>query len=160
MAKKRKKPKKQPKKQPKKKRAQKPPPTCKALLLCDKTIIEAVTDKVSIIGVFDALRVPSVPGKTPPFTVFIQLTDGIGRYDVVIEIHDLAKDVVLGRGTGIGLNWPQKLLKLNVMIPCPPIPVARAGLYDLVVIANGEEIDRQKFAVIDLSHGDGDEDEN
>ena len=52
---------------------------CKALLLCQKTIIEAVTGNVSIIGTFSRFHLPSIPGQTGPFTVFMQLTDGIGR---------------------------------------------------------------------------------
>lgn len=131
-------------------RGRKPPPKCKALLLCDKTIVEAITGKTSIIGVFDRFNVLEFPGRTAPFTVFLQLTDGIGRYDVVIEVHDLQNDQVLGRGSGIGLTWPEKLLKMNLMLPVPPVPITHAGVYDLVVFANGQEIDRQKFEVRSL----------
>jgi hypothetical protein len=57
---------------------QKPPPSCKALLLCDHTIVEAVTGKVSIIGVFGAFVLRTFPGAARPFTAFLQLADGIG----------------------------------------------------------------------------------
>ncbi len=33
------------------------------------------------------------------------------------------------------------------MMPVPPLPVAHPGVYDLVVFASGQEIDRQKFTV-------------
>ena len=110
-------------------------------------IIEAVTGKCTIVGVFEVFNLRSMPGRTSSFTVFLQLTDGIGRYDLVIEIYDLQQGVVLGRGSGLGLNWPQKLLKMNVTIPVPPVPVTHEGAYDLVVTANGQEIERQKFTV-------------
>jgi hypothetical protein len=35
-------------------KGKKPPPKCKAILLCDHTIVEAVSGKVSIIGIFDS----------------------------------------------------------------------------------------------------------
>lgn len=130
---------------PRKKRGQKPPPKCKALLLCERTIIEAGTGNVSIIGVFDAFILPSFPNRTRPFTAFLQLTDGIGRYDIIVEIHDLQRDEVLGRGSGLGLIWPDRLVKVNLMIPIPALPLTHPGSYDLVVIANGQEIERQKF---------------
>ena len=70
--------KKGPKKKPKGKI---PPPACKALLLCDQTIIEAGSGKVSIIGAFTNFILPTFPGRTSPFTAFVQLADGIGRYE-------------------------------------------------------------------------------
>jgi hypothetical protein len=127
---------------------QKPPPKCKALLLCDKTIIEALTGKVSLIGIFEGFIVRRLPGPTAPCTVFVQLTDGIGQYDLVVEIHDLKTGDILGRAEGIGLTWPEKLFKINVMIPLPPMVLQHAGTYDLVVLANGQVIERQKFMAI------------
>ncbi|MEE8170433.1 MAG: hypothetical protein V3T70_07795 [Phycisphaerae bacterium] len=38
--------------------------------------------------------------------------------------------------------------KLNVLIPISPLPIAHEGLFDLVVLADGQEIDRQQFGVI------------
>ena len=112
-----------------------------------------MTGKVSIIGTFEQFLVPTLPGRTVPFTVFMQLTDGIGRYDVVIEIHDLRRNVVLGRGSGLGLNWAEKLVRMNITIPVPPVPVTHAGVYDLIIIANGQEIERQKFEVVEIGKG-------
>lgn len=120
---------------------------CKAILLCDSTIIEAVTTKVSIIGIFDTFTVPELPGHTRPFTVFVQLLHGVGRYEVVVEMQDLADDTVLVRSPTLVVEFPERLIKMNFMLPVPPIPVNHSGQYELVVFANGQEIDRQRFIV-------------
>lgn len=128
-----------------------PPPKCKAILLCDQTIIEAGTGKASLIGVFDDFVVPPVPSSTRPCTVFVQLADGIGEHSIEIEVHDLEKGTVLARGTmGIEITWKERPAKHNLIIPMPPIPVSHAGEYDLVIFAGNQEIDRQKFAVVVL----------
>jgi hypothetical protein len=43
-----------------------PPPKCKAILLCEKTIIEAGTQQVSLIGITDTFMVPGLPGMIQP----------------------------------------------------------------------------------------------
>ena len=53
----------------------------------------------------------------------------------------------------MGVNWPEKLLTLNLMIPIPSLTMTHAGVYDLVVLANGQEIERQKFEVVEIQRG-------
>jgi hypothetical protein len=122
-----------------------PPPKCKAILLCDHTIIEAGTGKVSVIGIFERFQLPAFPGHTAPFTAFLQMTDGVGRYDVTIEVHDLQNDMVLARVTGAAIEFADRRAKVNFMIAIPPLPLQHAGGYDFVVLAGGKEIDRQQF---------------
>lgn len=45
----------------------------------------------------------------------------------------------------MAVEFTQKLAKVNVMIPVPPLPIAHPGPYDFVVMADGQDIDRQKF---------------
>ncbi len=124
-----------------------PPPKCKAILLCDQTIVEAGTGKISVIGVFDRFVLSEVPGVLRPFTVFVQLTNGVGRYEFSVEIHDLREDTVLARSPTVWAEWKDRLATVNLLIPVPPMQVQHLGAYDLVLLANGEEIDRQQFRV-------------
>src|SRR5437588_4000407 len=83
-----------------------PPPKCKAILLCDQTILEAGTNKISIIGVFDNFTVAVFPAMGKPFTAFLNLTDGIGTYAVTVEVHDLTQDIILARAVGPEVVFP------------------------------------------------------
>ena len=126
----------------------KPPPKCKAILLCERLIVDAQTGTASIICVFNALSVPRLPGRTRPFQVYLHLTNGIGRYNIVVEIHDLRKDEIIGRGSGLGIAFTNRLEAIQFAIPVPSLPIVHDGAYDLVVLADGQEIDRQQFAVL------------
>jgi hypothetical protein len=139
------------KKKPAPKKSTKPPPRCKAILLCDQAIVEAVTGKVSLIGIFDRFALRKFPGPIRPFTAFLQLTDGIGKYNITIEVHDLREDKVLARAPIVAMEFKDRAAKANLMIPVPPLLLKHAGGYDFVVLADGQEIDRQQF----LAHSVG-----
>ena len=132
-----------------------PLPQCKALLLCDQTIVEAVTGKISIIGVIDRFVLREMPARLRQFQAFMQITDAVGRYDLVVEIQDLQVDEVIARAPGSGIQVPDQLAKVNIIIPVPPILLTHAGAYDFVVFANGHEIERQKFLVIEVPNATG-----
>ena len=123
----------------------KPPPKCKAILLCDQTIIDAATGKLSIIGIFARFTVPAFPGTLIPFTAFLQMTSGIGRYKITLEIHDLREDTVVARAEGPEVDFPDRATKINFATPVPPLALEHPGAYDFVVFADGQEIDRQQF---------------
>lgn len=123
----------------------KPPPKCKAILLCDQTILDATSGKVSIIGIFDLFNLPQFPGMLTPFMAFLQMTDGIGRYSITLEIHDLQGDVVVARAEGPEIDFPERASKINFATPVPALTLQHPGVYDFVVFADGQEIDRQKF---------------
>jgi hypothetical protein len=122
----------------------------KAILLCERTIIESGTGQISLIGLFDELEVRAVPGTTGPFTVFLLLTDGIVGYDyeVSVEIHDLGNDVVIARATEPRLKWKDRLTTAHLLFPVSQLEVAHAGTYDIVVFADRREVERQRLVVL------------
>lgn len=134
-------------------KGKKPPPKCKAILLCDQTIVEAVTGKVSIIGIFDSWNFPQFPHPTRPFMAFLQLTDGIGKYAVSVEVHDLHADQIIAQARMAEMMFPERKTKVNLMIPVPPLLLQHTGSYDFVVLADGQEIDRQQFQAVQLPGG-------
>ena len=134
-----------------KKPGQKPPPKCKAFLLCQGTIIEQNTQNVTIINTFSAFGVQKFPGQTGPFLIFIQLTNGIGEYDAEVEIVDLQDDRTIARAVGPAkLKFPSKLSRMNVMIPMPPLPMLHSGSYEIRVLANGQLIEQQVFDATEI----------
>jgi hypothetical protein len=136
-----------------KKTQQKPPPKCKAILLCDHTIIEAGTGKISIIGIYDNWHATQFPCVTRPFTAFLQMTDGIGRYAISVEVHDLQAGQIIAQARIAEVIFPERVSKVNLMIPVPSLPLQHAGSYDFVVLADGQEIDRQQFQVVQVPGG-------
>jgi hypothetical protein len=140
-----------------KKSGRRPPPKCKAILICEQVIVEAVTGKCSIIGVLQSFFVDDPPSKTDRFSVFLQLTNGHGEYGVTIEIHDMEDGEVLATLPDLTVELPDRLSVKNLIIVCPPLTVEHPGSYDLVVFADDEEIDRQRFQIHSRDEIDEDE---
>ncbi len=140
-----------------------PPPKCKAILLCERTIIEAGTGKVSLIGLFEKFTLSELPGQIVPFTVYLQLTDGIAQhdYEISVELHDLNNDTIIARASGPKVKWGDRLSRINLFMPVKALRVRHAGAYDFVVFADKQEIDRQRFGVDVLAdHTDEKDQEN
>lgn len=135
----------------------KPRPVCKAILLCDQVIQDALTGKPSLIGIIDDFYLAQVPGRTQPVTAYLQLTQGVGRYALTVEVHDLQADKVIARAQNAEVTFEDRLEKHDIVIPVPPLPVEHAGLYDFVVLADGKEVDRQQFRVVIPQQEDRDE---
>jgi hypothetical protein len=126
-----------------------PPPKCKAMLLCDRIIVEARTEKVSIIGTFDSCSLPSLPGHTVPFTIYLVLIEGaVGhKYEIAVDFYDLNDNSRLSHSIGSTALWTERLSRISIAMPVAPILIHHPGQYDIVVLADDQEIDRQRLIV-------------
>ena len=120
-------------------------PVCKAILICQHTIVEEGTGMVSLIGIFDGFRIGG-NNLTGSAEVFCRITEAHGKYQITVEIQDLNSGVAIAGAEGPEVDIPNRLISANVIIPIPPLPLP-PGQYDLVMFANRAEIDRQKFVV-------------
>jgi hypothetical protein len=137
----------------------KPIPKCKAFLLCERVIVEAETGNVSVISSFTGFLVQVFPGSIGPCTAFLQLVDGIGRYQVTVEIHDLRNNVIIAKSPTIDMEFPERPNRANLAIRIPQLALPHDGAYDVVVLAGEQEIERQQFTVNTLEASDGTESE-
>lgn len=69
-----------------------PPPVLLAALVCDMVILDALTGKGTVVGIFDIINAPKYPVRYPTLFVFCQLTNGRGRIDIRFRIVDLKED--------------------------------------------------------------------
>jgi len=128
-------------------RGSKPPPKCKALLICDHCREDPQTARISMVDLVESFRAGNFPSYSPLFTVFAQLVDGIGSYAVSLEVRDLLDGEVAAR-THIGdVAFPERPAQMDVIVPDVSVLIPHAGRYDLVLFANGQELDRQFFDV-------------
>jgi hypothetical protein len=124
---------------------EKPPPVCKAILLCEGTTVEAGTGKVSLIGLVRTLAMTEFPGRSERMKLFLQLVDGIGEYSLTVEIHDLAEGRVIARMKGPRISFLSRPATHQLFLTMPALPIPHPGRYDVIVLGNGAEIDRQQF---------------
>ncbi len=63
-------------------------PDVLSLLVCDQILIDRLTGKTSLIGLFSTIGVARFPVRHPQLCVFASLTDGRGKTPVEITIID------------------------------------------------------------------------
>jgi hypothetical protein len=124
---------------------EKPLPKCEAMLLCDQCIVEAGTGKHSLIGVFDGFWLRQFPGFVQPFTVFLQLIEGIGDYEVVLQVHDLQHDALVAETPVTSIHFGDRLNRIKLRFPIVGLPLAHPGKYEFRVLANRELLEQQSF---------------
>src|SRR4051812_27049655 len=122
--------------------SKKPLPKCKAFLLCERCIIEERTRCISLINLFDTFRLKTFPSRCPSFFAFVQLVDGIGRYQLEIEVHDLEDDSLIGRSEPIVAEFPVRPMRRSFSIPIRSLVLPREGRFDFILLGNGAEIER------------------
>ena len=129
-------------------KGQLPPPQCKAILLCERAIFDGRTGMYSLINIFDFVYVSDPYCTIGPYQLFLQLTGGLGPYQITVEILDLQADVVLVREDHLEITFGDKNEKWNGDLEVGPFEITHAGSYDVLVLADGQEIDRQKLTVV------------
>jgi Family of unknown function (DUF6941) len=126
----------------------KPPPVCKAILMCNRAEMDPTTRRFTLEGVFDTLAMEPTPGPTAPFVVFMLLTGSQGEQGVWVEVHDLRDGSLVGRTPAIPVAFPGRADYIFVKIECPPIFLPSPGRYDLLVRCDDGDIDRLSFSAV------------
>lgn len=69
-----------------------PPPVLLAALVCDMVILDAMTGKGTVVGIFDVINAATYPVRHDRLFVFCQLTNGRGSVDIHTKFVDLEDD--------------------------------------------------------------------
>jgi hypothetical protein len=123
--------------------APKPLPQCKAFLICEEAEIDDITGQFNLYNVVNWLSLPDFPGETPPLASYLQLYDGIGRYDLSIELRNLADDTSVTAENFSYLDFPERLAKMELVLPIDSVRLPRPGRYELAILFDGQELATQ-----------------
>lgn len=66
-----------------------PPPVLLSAVVCDQVIIDARTNKASVIGIFENISAPKYPARHPRLAFFFELTNGRGKIELTIKLVDV-----------------------------------------------------------------------
>ena len=78
-----------------------PTPDVISLIVCDQIITDRLTGKQSLIGMFSRVHARMFPASHPQLSVFVMLTDGHGKTELMIRIvdtNDARPPIVEGKG--------------------------------------------------------------
>lgn len=137
-------------------KAAKPLPSCRAILVCEKVIKDAWFGTVTLVGIITRLTAAQFPATTSPLFVFAQLAHGIGSYDLTIEIQDDMQGTVMGRSSILPIGFQNRTDVQDIIVRIPPFSLLHAGGYTVAVLVNGNEIGRQTFDTPEVRSGNDD----
>jgi hypothetical protein len=126
-------------------------PTCLALILCDSVRRPERGGDPSVVRAFVIMDVASVPTESPPFSVWIHLTDGNGPADMGLIVEHVPagqlepEEVAASRFTVLFAN-PNVVLEHEVILD-DGIYLEKSGRYRLRLIADGTTIVQRYFIV-------------
>lgn len=118
---------------------QQPKPPFSSFLIADTVIQEKVTDKWSVIGVFDTIYTNHFPFIFPRLGLFICITDAVGKYEIRVEFLD-DNDKKLGQFEGIQLEVKDRLSSVGFGIQTRNLPIPKLGKYNFDLYFNDDYI--------------------
>ena len=112
------------------------------MLLCDLTIREHGTGKISLIGVFENISAPRFPVVHRALSVYAKLTDAEGDY--VIRLED---SHVVAQGT-LTATFADRMSPGELIFNLENLGLERPGRYEFRLYADGRFVAGKSFTVI------------
>ena len=125
-------------------------PVFHALLLADR-IIEEKTGKKGLIGVFNRFHFPSFPANSPPFFIFVSVSNLVGKHTFSLNMTlDEAQIVVLPIGGE--LEAKEAKAEIEMVFPIKGVNFPKEGVYTITLNLDGKQI-ASKNIIVELKKG-------
>jgi hypothetical protein len=142
------------KKKAKKKKARRPPgrppgPVVLAINICDSVILDELTKKVSLVGLFNLIRSFNFPCTHPLMHIYIAMTGGHGRHKVDVRlVRTRDQQPVMGSVGPVEFSNPLQVVEMNIR--WNNVGFAEPGGYSVDVLCDDGHvpIGSRKFYVI------------
>jgi hypothetical protein len=122
-----------------------PSPICRAFLVCREVTEVPRTRETTLIGLVSSLSFRHLPAALP-LGFFSRWTSAHGSYVIEIQLQAPDGGIIWQEGLPKPLLMKDPLWSYDLNLRmCPVFP--QQGAYDLVLLANGEEMARQQLRV-------------
>jgi len=117
------------------------------MLLCDLTIREAVTGKISLIGVFENISAAAFPVVHRGLAVYAKLADAEGDYAIRLDLVRLDDGHVLAQGT-LRATFGSRMTPGELVFNLENLGFERAGRYEFRLYADDRFVAAKSFTVL------------
>jgi hypothetical protein len=117
------------------------------MLLCDQTIREAGTGKVSLIGVFENISAAQFPVLHRALSVYAKLGDAEGEYAIRLELVRLDDTHVVAKGA-LKAAFADRMTAGELIFALENIPFDRPGRYEFRLYADDRFVAGKSFTVV------------
>lgn len=129
-----------------------PHPVLRAMLICDYTIRDAETGKVSIIEIFADVQAMDFPVLHPALCVYVNVDDAEGKYLMRLDLVRVEDETRLGSGE-MQVEVGDRMRPTELVFELRNIVFDRPGAYQFRVVANDRHVGAKTFRVVDLKPG-------
>lgn len=118
------------------------------MVLCDEALQSKRTLRWTLVNIFTHWRVSAFPTVIPMSCLYTQLVNCEGDYHFRIEVRVRATDDVIAHSDSRGpFSAPDRFSLHHIPFIVPHLHVPDPAVLDIVLLANGEEVDRQELNV-------------
>lgn len=122
-------------------------PSVLAILICDTIIVDALTQKKTLVGLFDQVWSASFP-TAQRLGLYARLVDMDGEYKFIIRMVSLSDgESIIGFVETEVVKCLDRLGIIDLALNLPPVLFQRAGLYEFQLYANDDYIGRAVLKV-------------
>lgn len=117
------------------------------MLLCDLTIREHGTGKISLIGVFENISASRFPVVHRALAVYAKLTDAEGEYAIRLELVRLDDNQMVAQGT-LRATFADRMAPGELIFNLENLGLERPGRYEFRLYADDRFVATKTFTVI------------
>jgi len=125
----------------------KPSPTGLAIVVCDQIIEDKLTNKKSLIGIFNQIGAGSFPCRHPHMAVFVSLTEGRGGCAARLRIAQEDAGTVVAELNG-QIQFPDIHAVVELNFDLVGLTFPQPGLYSIEFYCDDALILERRFHVI------------
>lgn len=123
------------------------------MLICDNTIREEGSGKVSLIGIFENILVAPAaqfPVRHGLLCVYAKVTDAEGEYGIRLELVRLDDELTMGGGEA-QVTLADRMTPAEFVFQLPDLVFERPGRYEFRLFANRRCVGNKSFSVVHLA---------
>lgn len=123
-----------------------PIPTLLALLTCESVIVDAETQKKTLVGLFDRIQSTKVPVQLAGLGLYAKLVEGSGHYTFkirMVSLHDESQILEIAAPA----DWAVAEAPLEFVMNFRGVPVPVFGDYEFQLFADDIYLGRAVFKV-------------
>jgi hypothetical protein len=123
-----------------------PTPSGLAIVVCDQIIEDKLTNKKSLIGIFNNINAGSFPCRHPQISVFVSLTEGRGTCNARLRIVGEESDEVIADVNG-PIQFPDVNAVVELVFNLVGLVFPSPGLYSIEFYCDDALVLERRFHV-------------
>jgi hypothetical protein len=125
-------------------------PLCLAMLICDGLYVDRISERVTILGVFEETRASRYPARHAPFSVYCELSGGRGRIGLVLELRHIdpatfARESIAT--ASVDVDFASLHRSVGVSFEFESLPLEEEGEY-VFSLCSGSEVIAERWLLV------------